>query len=162
MWSKAICQDVFRWWLADKYFIAGSVSALHSDGTPVSQAQVAIHAKDSEPILAMALGQTMYLAQFDKSDTDTPASVWDCTDASKPTTSIQLSHSLRYLAFSPSRDKLAAVDSTDQVGLAALTSHICKLDKWTTCEQNVTSFLCYVQLLELALQSLKMFATSTE
>lgn len=89
----------------------------------------------------MALGQTMYLAQFDKSDTDNPASTWDCTDTSSPKESIQLSHSLRYLAFSPSGDKLAAVDSTEQVGLAALTSHICNLTHGLPVKQNVASFM---------------------
>lgn len=102
---------------------AGPPNAAHTDGTPVSQAQVACHAAEgSQPVLAMAMGQTLYLAALDESEqgsSQPSAPQWDCTDlAALPLssmTSLQLPHTVRYLAFSLSGHNLAAVNSADQV-----------------------------------------------
>lgn len=99
---------------------AGPATETHPDGTPVAQAQIAWHAAEgSRPILAMALGHTLYIAALDSFDSKAPVPEWDCTDTSdlplSSMTSMQLADDVRCLAFSPDGNKLAAVNSAEKV-----------------------------------------------
>lgn len=104
---------------------AGSPGAASSDGMPAPQAQVAFHVTDGmQPVLAMALGQTLYLASLDRPNAEPAHSAigpqqWDCTDVAalplSSMTSLQLPHTVCCLAFDSSGSKLAAVSTERQV-----------------------------------------------
>ena len=114
---------------------AGPATETHPDGTPVAQAQIAWHAaEDSRPLLAMAMGHTLFIAALDSFDSKAPVPEWDCTDTSdlplSCMTSLQLADNVRCLAFSPDGLKLAAVNSAEKV--CHVSSEACRAVMYIT------------------------------
>ena len=132
------------WFMTRAFPYAGAGKATQPDGTPAPKAQLAYHHAEGTPaLLAMALGQTIYIAVM-PNDLDRGA-VLDCTSETglplSSMTSIQASHQIRCLAFSPSGDKLAAVNSAEQVMLQGCRA--CRL-KYTACHEYACMHACAI------------------
>ena len=118
------------------------MNATQPAGTPAPQAKLAYHHAEGTPaLLAIALRQTIYIAVI-PDDLDRGA-VLDCTSETdlplSSMTSFQASHQIRCLAFSPSGDKLAAVNSAEQVMLQCCRA--CLL-KYTACHKYACVRAC--------------------